>query len=102
MPTANQSCEVDFAQALLDPSAVFATPEEIFEHDKLSRQQKITLLQQWLYDASSVAVAVEEGMRGDEGLMVQRTLQALHQLIDGVDVERTGPTKQGSLLIDVE
>ena len=97
MATTHRSDPIDFDLATLDPSAVFAAPEEILACDTLSRRQKITLLQQWQYDASSIAVAEEEGMIGDEELFLQRILQALHQLTGGVDVDHTGPTKQSSL-----
>ncbi|MGE0683485.1 MAG: hypothetical protein AB7P69_21615 [Candidatus Binatia bacterium] len=94
MSTIPRSGQIDFDLAVLDPSAVFATPEEILACDTLSQQQKITLLQQWQYDASSVAVAEEEGMISDKELLLQRIVQALHKLTGGVNVERTGPTKQ--------
>lgn len=97
MSIAHQSGQIDFDLALLDPSAIFAAPEEILACDSLSQQQKIALLQQWQYDASSIAVAEEEGMISDRELLLQRILQALHQLTGGVDVEHTGPTKQSGL-----
>ncbi len=75
----------------------FATPEEVLNHDKLSREQKIKILRRWYYDASSVAVAEEEGMIGDDNLMLQRIVHALHQLTGGLDREHSVPTKQGSL-----
>ena len=97
MPTAPRFDQIDFALAFLDPSAVFAMPEEILTCGSLSQQQKITLLQQWQYDESSIAVAEEEGMISDRELLLQRILQILHQLTGGVDVEHTGPTKQSGL-----
>ena len=97
MSTSPRSSYIDFDLAFLDPSTVFATPEEILTCASLSQQQKITLLQQWQYDASSIAVAEEEGMISDRELFLQRILQALHQLTGGIDVEHTGPTKQSGL-----
>ncbi|MGE0822093.1 MAG: hypothetical protein AB7G75_07910 [Candidatus Binatia bacterium] len=96
MSTSPHSDSIDFDFALLDPGAVFTSPEEILTCDTLSQQQKVALLKQWHYDASSVAVAEEEGMMSDGELLLQRILQALHQLTGGVDVEHTGPTKQSS------
>ena len=95
--TARQSDQINFDLTLLDPSAVFATLEEILTCGALSRRQKIILLQQWQYDASSIAVAEEEGMISDRELLLQRIPQALHQLTGGVDVDHTGPTKQSGL-----
>jgi len=76
--------------------STFATPEEVLNHDNLSREQKIKILRRWYYDASSVAVAEEEGMIGGDDLMVQRIVQALHQLTGEVVGEHSAPTKQGS------
>ena len=63
-------------------------------HDGLSQQQKIEILWLWEYYASEISVAVEEGMRGDNGDLLQRILLALNQLSGGVDVEGVGPSKQ--------
>lgn len=97
MSTARRSDQINLDLALLDPSAVFAAPEEILTCDALSRRQKIILLQQWQYDASAIAVAEEEGMISDRELLLQRILQALHQLTGGVDMNHTSPTKQNAL-----
>ena len=76
---------------------LFATPEEVLNHDELSREQKIQILRRWYYDASSIAVAEEEGMIGDDNLVLQRIVHALHQLTGGLDREHSVTTKQGSL-----
>ena len=39
--------QINLNQALLDPTAVFRTPEEILDHDDLPRDQKINLLRCW-------------------------------------------------------
>ena len=88
---------MDFAQAVFDPSAGFGTPEAVRDHPELLREQKIQLLRAWQYDATSVAVAEEEGVTGSNDLLVQRIVHALHQLTGGVDVAHTGPTKHQSL-----
>ena len=87
----------DIERALVDPSAVFATPEAVLGHAKLSAEQKIEILRRWAYDATEVAVAVEEGMRGEDNGLLRRILLALEQLGGGVDPEHTGPTKQDGL-----
>jgi|SRR5687768_415015 hypothetical protein len=88
---------MDFAQAVFDTSAGFGTPEAVRDHPELSREQKIQLLRVWQYDATSVAVAEEEGMIGSNDLLVQRIVHTLHQLTGGVDVAHTRPTKHQSL-----
>ena len=88
---------VDMEEALLDPAAVFATPEEILDHAGLRPEQKVEILRRWAYDAAEVAVAVEEGMRGEDNGLLRRILLALEQLGGGIDPEHTGPTKQDGL-----
>jgi hypothetical protein len=85
---------IDIDKALLDPGSVFATPEALLIHDGLSDQPKIEILRRWAYDASESSVAEEEGMRGENGDLLQRIIVALNQLTGGVDVENVGPTKQ--------
>jgi hypothetical protein len=72
---------------------VFSSPEGILTHPALNRDQKIELLRRWSYDASEVCVALEEGMRGENGDLLQRILVALNSLAV-VDMEHPGPTKQ--------
>ena len=90
----NEEPVVDMDRALLDPGSVFAAPEDVLGHKGLSRQQKIDLLRRWEYDASEVSVSTEEGMRGDNGDLLQRILRALSQLGSGIDSEHVAPTKQ--------
>jgi len=52
------------------------------------------------YDAAEQAVALEEGMPGDDDGLQRRVLLALNQLHRRMDVEHTSPTKQhGSCLV---
>lgn len=88
---------VDMDQALLDPSSVFKSPEDVLSHAALTEAQKIEILRRWEYDAAEVCVAVEEGMPGDESGVLRRILLALDQLTGGVDPERSGPSKQHGL-----
>ena len=79
--------------AMLNPGSMFASPEEVLENAELSRHQKIEVLLRWEYDAAEEAVALEEGVPGQESDLLQRILVALGKL-DGIDVERVGPSKQ--------
>jgi len=88
---------VDMDKALLDPGAVFATPEDVLGHAGLTPEQKIEILRRWAYDAAEVAVAVEEGMPGEDNGLLRRILLALEQLGGGIDAGHTGPTKQDGL-----
>jgi len=86
---------MDLEKALLDPTSVFAEPEDVISRTELNRDQKVAILERWLYDARELAVAEEEGMGGSGDGAIDRVLAALLQL--GVDDpgEGTAPSKQG-------
>ena len=86
--------KIDYQKALLDPASSFVSPEALVDRADLTREQKIELLRRWEYDASEVAVAEEEGMVGDQPLMLRRVLLALERLTGDVDVQHSPPTKQ--------
>jgi hypothetical protein len=65
---------------LLDPSAVFRTPEQVLERDDLALEQKAAILQRWAYDARELGVAEDEGMRDGEPDVLDRVLRTLDQL----------------------
>lgn len=88
------SDKIDLDKALLDPAAVFETPEAVLRHDGLSEEQKIDILRRWEYDASEIAVAEEEGMQGEQPLVLRRVLLALEELTDGKWEKYNAPTKQ--------
>ena len=79
------SRETDYEKALLSPASVFARPEDVLMQAGLTQQQRIEILRRWEYDESEVAVAVEEGMPGEESTLLRRILIALEQLPGGVD-----------------
>ncbi|MEX0708572.1 MAG: hypothetical protein WD078_11455 [Woeseia sp.] len=88
----------DLEAAMRDPTEVFASPEQVLAHAGLTREQKIEVLKQWGYDAAECEVATEEGMPGDGGSLLSRILLVLDQLGAEVEVCRTDPSKQHSLL----
>jgi hypothetical protein len=86
-----------YDKALLDPAAVFATPEELLQAQDLTRENKIEILRRWEYDSSEVAVAEEEGMVDGRPLLLHRILLALEALHAEIDGEHRPPTKQGGI-----
>ena len=88
---------IDLEKAKLDPSSVFASPEDVVAHPELTREQMIEVLLRWEYDASELAVAEEEGMTDGEENILARVLTALNGLKADYDVDHTPPTKQGGL-----
>lgn len=71
-----------FALALLDPSAVFHTPEKLLTDNEFTHDQKIQILKRWAYDIREVEVAQEENMAATQECRVElrRVLKVLHQL----------------------
>jgi outer membrane lipoprotein SlyB len=70
----------DLERALLDPTAVFKTPEEVLQQGDLSHEQKAAILRRWTYDARELEVAEDEGMRDGEPDLLDRVLRALGEL----------------------
>ena len=50
----------DIDKAMLDPTAVFRTPEEVLLREDMTREQKVEVLRRWTYDARNLEVAEEE------------------------------------------
>jgi hypothetical protein len=69
----------DLERALLDPTAVFRTPEEVLARQDLTRDQKAAIRQRWRYDAIELEVAETEGMRDGEPDLLDRVLDALRR-----------------------
>jgi len=86
---------VDRRQARLDPGSVFAAPEDVIRHKRLTKAEKTEILRRWAYDASEEDVATEEGMpAGEDGDLLRRILLSLNELVGGVDVENVSSAKQ--------
>lgn len=92
--TSPQQVQRELEQALLDPSSVFISPSQVIERAGLSAEQRIEILRRWEYDAAESAVALEEGMPGNESDLLRQILLALAGLTGGIDVEQIAPTKQ--------
>lgn len=87
----------ELERALLVPSSVFSSPQEVVEDNGLSAKQKIDVLRRWAYEAAELAVALEEGMPNGEDDLQRRILLALDELQAGIDTEHSGPTKHHGL-----
>jgi len=97
MPKQSRLNAEEIDKALLDPSSVFAAPEDVLAADGPSKEQKAEILYQWANLVSHEAVAVEEGMPGEVSVPLARVLAALETLVGTIDVERVGPTKAHGL-----
>jgi hypothetical protein len=87
---------IDFNQALLDPTSVFKTPQDVLRSSELSDGQKIQILRRREYDAREIEVAEEENMIGTHPGMLDQVLKALNMLhAKQPNRKRSPPTKQG-------
>ncbi len=89
---------IDLEKALLDPTAVFGTPEDVLECADLTREQKVEILRRWEYDAHAIEVAEEENMGSEPPSdLLSRILIGLHALDAAPDLEHSPPTKHGGV-----
>lgn len=85
---------IDLEEALNDPASIFGQPENVLARTTLSKEQKIEILRRWLYNAEEEAVALDEGMPGEETDALRQVLVALGTLTGPIDVEHCAPSKQ--------
>jgi hypothetical protein len=71
---------LDFERAVISPSSVFDSPSEIVASTKLSREQKIDLLQRWALDARALQRATDENMSGGESSALDEINAAMSEL----------------------
>ena len=88
---------IDIEKALLNPVAIFKTPQQVIDTNDLSREQKIEVLRRWEYDVREIQVLDDESTTAKEthAVTLDTVLNALRSLGAPIDVERTAPTKQG-------
>jgi hypothetical protein len=77
---ADRQPSIDLELALLDPGAVFTTPEELLISGALTRQQKLEVLRRWEYDARESSIATDEGMPDGDNDLLHRILVTIDQL----------------------
>jgi hypothetical protein len=87
----------NYDKALLDPTQVFHTPQEVLDDIRYSREEKIEILRRWAYDAELEEVAKGENMRPlseVKNIDLADIIDAIRQL--GADVNLNNhPTKAG-------
>ena len=72
----------EYEHIINDPSAVYSKPEEVAHDERLSLEQKISILKQWAFDAREIEVAQEENMIGPASHLRQ-ILLVLNKLEEG-------------------
>jgi hypothetical protein len=79
---------------IMNPALQFKTPEALLSDPDLTDREKIDVLQRWEYDELELAVAVYEGMCGEEPLLLGRISCALNTLVKRLDVRRDPPIER--------
>ena len=75
-------------QALINPTAVFAKPNEVVFNPALSRKQKIDVLRRWEYDARMLQMGNQESKFDESEEILAEILESLHQLDYWPDLDR--------------
>src|SRR5215813_10417467 len=96
-----------FEPLLSDVAKYFGRPRDILGDQRLTRQQKLKLLEQWDYDLQLLMTASEENMpSGDSNATGQASdqmtelRQALSELGAPHDPEAAGPSKVGASAVE--
>jgi CBS domain-containing protein len=77
--------------ALLDPAAVFGSPEEVERDARLSQEDKLAILKSWEEDARELAVAEDENMAGGEPSRLEEVVAARVRLTGIVEQSAKRP-----------
>lgn len=87
---------IDYKKAILNPSSVFKTPDDVLNSTELTKQQKIKILHRWEYDMREQEVAEEENMpTGPYRDILDKVILALLALGVKPCLDHSAPTKQG-------
>ena len=73
---------IDLERALNDPADLFESPDAVVHHPRLTREQKIQILNNWQLDASRLEGSEGEGMIGEDPPMLRRVRIALAALME--------------------
>lgn len=86
---------IDLNKALIDPSSIFKSPDEILRAAELTKEQKIKILHRWEYDERMLEVAEEENMQGPPHRdILDGILKALLALGADITMAKLAPNKQ--------
>ena len=66
--------------AVLDPAAHFASPMDVVKDKRLTRGDKLRILESWVRDAELLSQAEAENMQGKERSRLQEANLALREL----------------------
>jgi hypothetical protein len=86
------------SEATANPTRFYRAPREVVQDRRLTREEKLAILEAWELEARELAVASEESMNGGEPNLLQDVVDARLELGDETDPEdeTSAPTKQGA------
>jgi hypothetical protein len=85
------------AEAAANPTRFYRAPREVVQDRRLTREEKLAILEAWELEARELSVAAEENMSGGEPSLLQDVVDARLGLGDETDPEEdsSAPTKHG-------
>lgn len=72
-----------YEKALLDPAAVYGTPEAVLRDDSLSTEHKLEVLRHWEAEAVHLQESEAEGLVGGEASLLDQVKAAIASLERG-------------------
>jgi hypothetical protein len=84
-------------RAVESPTRFYKRPGEVVQDRRLSRDEKLAILEAWELEARELSVAADENMSGGEPSLLQDVVQARVDLGETTDPAKAGgaPTKHG-------
>lgn len=84
---------------MMNPAVRFKAPEELQHEPGMTKQQKVDILERWEHDELNLAAAVNEGMCGEEPLLLARIADALGVLLDSPELDHAPSAKSHSTIL---
>ena len=83
--------------AAANPTRFYKMPHEVVQDRRLTRAEKLAILEAWELEAKELSVASEESMGGGEPNLLQEVVEARIELGDETDPVEEGsvPTRHG-------
>jgi hypothetical protein len=86
------------AEAAANPTRFYRAPAQVVQDRRLTREEKLAILEAWELEARELSVAAEESMSGGEPNHLQDVVEARLALGDETspDEDTGAPTKHGA------
>jgi hypothetical protein len=86
------------AEAKANPTRFYRVPREVLQDRRLTREEKLAILEAWEHEARELAVASDESMGGGEPTMLQDVVDARLELGEEgpLQGEASAPPRHGA------